>query len=183
MGKKKRMPIHLKAYEVRYKISQWLKQNKNVLFNVPYLCGQIGLKPDSFSDRNKVYGAIVYWRTKFISFYNKWKKAGKLKDMDRYQAWDIMLFNYNQNDAYVFLSKFDKKTKASYFIQPGFNELENMDRSRIEKQWKGIGTIINEMQIEDARLVLPDGSREPIDKLLKAGKSFDKLLPRSDLNE
>lgn len=176
MSRKRRNAVHLTAHGTRYRMSEWLYKHKNVPFNIPYLCEEIGMNPDSVSDRNKLYGSILYWRCRFKEEYDKAKKIGKLKDMDRYQAWNTMLFNFNQNDSYVFISKYDKKLKMHYFIQPSFYELEEMDRKRLNKQWKGIGTIIEEMQLEDARLVLPDGERKPISELLEAGKQINKLL-------
>lgn len=176
MNRKRRSPIHLTAHATRYRMSKWLKLNKSDYFDVPYLCEQIGMNPAFVSDRNKVYGGILYWRSRFINEYYKWKKAGKFEGKNRYDAWAVMLHNYNQNDAYVFLSKWDKKLKTRYYIQPSFYELEAMDRKRLEKQWKGIGTIIEEMMLFDARLILPSGERKPIRELLEAGKSVGELL-------
>jgi len=183
MKRRKSKPIKTKVSDISYKISKWCKlhYNDGTLFDVPMLCKQIGLNPDSRSDYNKVYSIILSWRNGFIDFYNKLKITGMLDGMNRYEAWDTMLDNYNKNDAYVFLSKYNKKEKVKYFIQPGFVELESLDKKRLEKQWKGIGTVIDEMLVFDARLILPDGSRKSVSELLKAGKKVDKLLPRNQV--
>jgi len=173
MKRKHRNAVHLTRHTLRYKASKWLKQNKNIAFNNPILTKALGLNPDSRIDTQRVYqDVIVYWRRKFIDFYYKQKKAGFLNEVDRYRAWDSMLYSYNQNDAYVFL--YDRKVKC--YLQPGFNELENMDKQRLERQWRGIGTVIEEMQLFDARLILPDGTRKPIGELLEAGRDVNRLL-------
>ena len=55
-----------------------------------------------------------------------------------------------------------------------------MDIKRIDKQWKGIKTVIEDMQTVGARLVLSDGSREPVTKFLKASRKVDSLLSHDD---
>jgi len=180
MKRKKRNPVNLKANTLRYQISKWCKTHKDEAFNVPILTEELGLNPDSFSDRNNVYRCILYWREKFKDFYEKQKRIGTIDNMNRYEAWDTMLYNYNQNDAYVFLSKYDKELRCHYFVQPGFDMLENMDKRRLNKQWKGIKTVIEEMQLQDARLILSDGSRQPITELLEAGKNVTELLGEGD---
>jgi len=176
MKRKKRNPVNLKTNLLRYKISEWCSKHKDELFNVPLLTKELGLNPDSFSDRNQVYSCILYWRNKFKEFYEKQKKIGTIDNMNRYEAWDTMLYNYNLNDAYVFLSRYDKEMNCYYFVQPGFDMLENMDKRRLNKQWKGIQTVIEEMQLQDARLILSDGSRKPINELLEAGEHVSELL-------
>jgi len=168
----------VRADDFSLKMSKWcrLHYNDGTLFNVPSLCEELGMNPDSRTDYQKIYGVIKSWRDGFISKYNKMKEAGALNDMTRYEAWDIMLHNYNKNDAYVFLSIYDKEGDCRYFIQPSFLDLEDMDKKRLERQWNGIMTVIKEMQILDARLVLPDGSRKPITELLEAGNDVNKLL-------
>jgi hypothetical protein len=174
---KKRNIVGLQEHPLRFKASEWLRKNFDEPFNIPILTEGLGLDSESRTDTSNVYHTVIlYWRKKFIEFYKKQRKLEKLKDMDRYRAWDTMLYNYNQNDAYVFLYK----RKTGSFIQPSFHELENMDRKRLNRQWKGIGTVIEEMQIMDARLMLPDGSTKSIDELLEAGKDVDKLLPKGE---
>lgn len=183
MGRRKRCPVNLNGRLLRYKASEWLRKNKGLLFNVPILCEELGFDPDNRHHYAKVYqGVIVYWRKKFLEFFEKSKKTGKLEGKNRYKAWECMIRNYNQNDAYVFLSKFDKKYRVKYFVQPGFDMLENMDRKRLERQWKGIGSIVDEMQMEDARLVLPDGTRKPVQELIEASKKINDLLIESKKN-
>lgn len=184
MKGRKRKPIKTKASDVSYKMSKWcrLHYKDGTLFNVPMLCEELGLNPDSRSDYNKVYSVILSWRNGLIDYYNKQKTIGTLIGMDRYEAWDVMLGNYNKNDAYVFLSTHDKETNIKYFIQPSFDMLENMDIKRIEKQWKGIKTMLEEMQTVGAQLKLSDGSRQPVTKLLKAGRKVDSLLSHGDKN-
>jgi len=173
MKKKKRNAVGLVSNPVRYKASVWLYNNKDTAFNNPILTEAVGLDPMSRNDCNKVYQDVIcYWRNGFIEYYKNMKKAGRLEGYDCYQAWDNMLYNYNQNDAYVFL--YDRKLGC--YLQPGFKELENMDRKRLERQWHGIGTVIEEMQLFDASLVLSSGERVPIKELLKAGKKVDGLL-------
>ena len=176
MKKRKRNAIGITYNPIRSKISRWCYNNKNELFNIPILTDEIGLDSNNYNDRTKVYNHIVYWRNKFKDFYFKQKKAGVIDDMNRYEAWDTMLYNYNQNDAYVFLSKYDTENRCHYFVQPGFDMLENMDKQRLNKQWKGIQTIMDEMKLEDARLILSDGTRKPISDLLEAGKNVGELL-------
>jgi len=175
--RKKRSAVHLTRHMLRYKASQWLKQNKNVPFNIPILTEALGLDPYSRVDVARVYqDVILYWRKKFIEFYFKQKKAGFLDKLNCYESWDMLLYNYNQNDAYVFL--FDRGLNC--YLQPGFKELENMDKQRLNRQWKGIHTVIDEMSLFNAKLVLPDGSRKPVSDLLNAGKDVDKLLPHGE---
>ena len=164
MSRRHRNAIHMTGRMIRYQVSDWLKHNKNTGFNVPFLCSELGLNPDSRSDCNKIYsGCILYWRNNFVKKYKEWKKVGKLSGMDRHEAWRIMLYNFNQNDAYVFLSRWDRKLNGKYYYQPlSLSELEKMDRARLDKQWKSLGTIIDEMGLMEAKLVLPDGSRKPI---------------------
>lgn len=171
MRKKKRVPQKVKGTQVGYKISKWLHNNKNIAFNIPFLTEEIGMKPDSRKDCSYVYNVLLRWRKAFIESYQKYKRAGQLDGMDRYEAWDTMLFNFNQNDMYVFL--FDKKTGS--FLQPSFDILEKMDKKRLQKQWKGINTVIEEMIIEDARLLTEHGIKSPID-LLRGGKKITELL-------
>jgi len=178
MKRKKRSPIKIRSNNIRYDMSKWCRRHHKdgTLFNIPLLCNELGLNPDSRTDYNKVYGNIVSWRKGFIETYKKWKKLGLLDDMDKYEAWNTMLSNYNKNDAYVFLSEYDTDVQVHYFIQPSFHKIERMDMSRLEKQWKGIKTIVEEMQTYDAQLVLTSGDRESVTKLLKASKNVDKLL-------
>lgn len=159
-------------------MSKWCKihYNDGTLFDVPFLCKELGMNPDSRSDYNSVYNAIKYWRTEFINFYTMKKKIGFIDGMNRYEAWNIMLDNYNKNDSYVFLGEYDKSSGCYYFIQPNFDKLESMDRRRLIRQWKGIGTVIDEMITVDARLVLSDGSYKPVKKLLESGKDVTKML-------
>ena len=173
MSRKKRNAINLTKHSLRYKASEWLHENKGVPFNNPILTEEVGLDPYSRIDTARVYqDVILYWRRKFIEFYYKHKEAGLLDGVDAYASWDLLLYNYNQNDAYVFL--FDRKMKQ--YIQPGFDELEVMDKKRLNRQWKGINTVIDEMKLFKAQLILSDGSKKPVTDLLKAGKSVDKLL-------
>jgi len=175
VNKKHRNAVHLTRHTLRYKASQWLKLNKDIAFNNPILTEAVGLDPYSRIDTSRVYQDVIcYWRKRFIQDYYKWKKAGQLDGLDRYRAWDLLLYNYNQNDAYVFL--YDPKLKC--YLQPGFDELEKMDKRRLDRQWKGIGTVIEEMQLFEARLILPDGTRKPIGELLEAGHDFNNLLTR-----
>ena len=142
---------------------------------------ELGMDPDSRSDCSEVYNSLKYWRDNGIKQFKKWEAVGIIpKDRERYTRWDIFLYNYNQNDAYIFL--YDNENK--YYIQPGFDELERMDKKRLQRQWKGIGTVIEEMIIYDNRL-LTDGIQVPITELLDAGKQVDSLLDqhKGDLNE
>ena len=182
MKGRKRKPIRTRVSDTSFNMSKWcrLHYKDGTIFNVPMLCNELGMNPDSRSDYNKVYGVILSWRNGLIDYYNKQKKIGMLDGMNRYEAWDVMLNNYNKNDAYVFLSQYDKTANIKYFIQPSFDMLENMDIKRIEKQWRGIKTVLEEMQTVDAQLKLPDGSRQPVTKLLKAGKKVDTLLSHGD---
>lgn len=137
------------------------------------LTQELGFNPEYRIHYVRVYQDVIcYWRKKFIEFYHKQKQANLLKDIDRYSAWDLLLYNYNQNDAYVFL--YDRKAKC--YIQPDFKELENIDKNRLEKQWKGICSVIEEMQLFQADLVLSDGSRKPIGDLLEAGREVNNIL-------
>ena len=178
MKRRKRNPVKVRSTAIGFKISKWCKlhYNDETLFNIPILCEELGLNPDSRKDYNKVYNEIKIQRNGLILLYKKWKKLGKLKGMNCYVAWNIMLKNYNQNDKYVFLSKYDKKIKCNYYIQPSFYELEEMDRNRLNNQWKGIISVMDEMKTVGAQLVLSDGKREPVENLLKAGKKVDNLL-------
>jgi len=177
MGKKRRGTVPLRKNNLRYAASKWLKEHKNEPFNSPYLTEQLGLNPISRIDCSKIYQDVIsYWRKKFIDEYRKYKKDGKLYGLTRYEAWDVMLDNYNKNDAYVFLSDYDPDAKVHYFTQPSFHKVERMDMDRLEKQWRGIKTVVEEMQTYDAQLVLSDGKREPVSSLLKAGRRIDGLL-------
>jgi len=177
MSRKYRSNVHLRGSYIRYQISTWLRRNKNVGFNVPFLCDQLGLNPDSVNDRRKVYGCILYWRNHFISDYRKEKKAGMFDGMDRHEAFRTAMLNFNRNDAYVFLSKWDRKSRGKYYYQPlSLAELENMDRARLINQWKGLVSVMDEMRLEEADFVLTDGTRTPISNLLDAGKKVDRLL-------
>jgi len=178
MKRKKRSAVKIRPSKLRYDISKWCKLHykDGTLFNVPMLCDELGLDPDSRKDYNNVYGVILSWRNGLIDYYNKQKTIGMLIGMNRYEAWDTMLDNYNKNDAYAFLSRYDKESKVKYFIQPSFDELESMDIKRIDKQWKGIKTVLEEMQTYDAQLVLSDGERKPVSSFLKASKRIDGLL-------
>jgi hypothetical protein len=169
--RKRRSPIHLTPNLLRFKASEWCKKNKNIAFDVPYFAKQLGLNPDSRSDYIKAYNIILYWRNKFIKFYYKNKKAGLLDNLNANTAWDLLLYNYNQNDAYVFL--FNRS--MGYFIQPDFSELEKLDKERLEKQWQGIKTVIDEMCIYDATLLV-GGTQKHINELISAGKQVDMLL-------
>jgi hypothetical protein len=175
MNRRRRNGVHLTRHALRYKASKWLKLNKNVAFNNPILTEVVGLDPFSRIDTSRVYqDVIVYWRKKFIDYYYKQKEAGLLDNLDSNTAWDILILNYNQNDSYVFL--YDRK--LGYYIQPSFDELEKIDKKRLEHQWKGICTVINEMQLFNARL-LTNGIQKPVGELIEAGKSFDNLLTKS----
>lgn len=177
MGRRKRSPIELPYHPLRAKASKWLHDNKNVAFNNPILTEAIGLNPESRSDTQAVYQTVICsWRKHFIDLYKKWKKAGLLDGKNPNDAWDIMTYNFNQNDAYIFL--YDRET--GYYKQPDFSEIETMDRGRLEKQWKGIGTVIDEMMVCNAQLILSDGTRKPITDLLKAGTKVDRLLDRHE---
>lgn len=183
MGIRKRMPVKLRANNLRYKTSDWCKRNKDTPFDTPLLAKELGMDPDSRSDCSELYNSVIkYWRDKGIEQFKKWDSLGIIpKDRDRYTRWDIFLYNYNQNDAYIFL--FDNENK--YYVQPGFDELERMDKKRLQRQWKGIGTVIEEMIAYDNRLLI-DGSQMPITELLNAGKEVDALLDHhkgSGLNE
>lgn len=171
--KRKRMPVALRMNNLRYKVSSWCKQNKDVPFDTPLLAKELGMNPDSRTDCAEIYNSVIkYWRDKGIETFKKWMDVGVIpKDKDRYVRWDIFLYNYNQNDAYIFL--YDNNN--GYYIQPGFDELERMDKKRLQHQWNGILTIIDEMITYDNRLLI-DGVQRPVTDLLKAGKEMDGLL-------
>lgn len=173
MGRKRRGTVPLRKHNLRFTASKWLKEHKDTPFNNPYLTEQLGLNPILRTDCSKVYQDVIsYWRKKFIDEYRKYKKDGKLDGLNRYDAWDVMLYNYNQNDAYVFL--FDRSTGS--YVQPDFDELEEMDKFRLEQKWKGITSIISEMQLVDAQLIIPSGEKRPVSELLNASKKVGKLL-------
>ena len=177
MSRKKRSTVHLRGNSIRYEVSKWLRHNKDTLFDVPYLCHELGLNPDSVTDRRKVYGCILYWRNKFTETYDQKKLLGELDGKTPEDAWEHMIYNFNQNDAYFFLSTKDKETHTDYFFQPlAFAELEEMDGKRLRKQWAGSPRVMSEMKLMGVNLVLPDGSRMPISDLLDAGKNMDRLL-------
>ena len=173
MGKKKRHPIKMRNNLIRNRASEWLRKNKGVYFNTPFLVEQLGLNPDNKKHYDSVYSTVIcYWRNHFIKYYKECKKNGDLEGLDRYKAWTVMLYNFNMNDAYVFLFE----PKKGYYIQPSFAELEEMDKVRLQKQWKGILTVIDEMQTIDANVLLDSGKEIPVKDLLKAGKKVDNLL-------
>ena len=184
MKRRKRTPIKIKPNDLRYRMSKWCKLHykDGTLFDIPLLCKELKLNPDSRNDYNKVYSNILSWRNGFIEKYKEYKTAGQLIGLNKYEAWDTMLDNYNKNDAYIFLSKYDPDAKVHCFIQPSFHEIERMDMNRLEKQWRGIKTVVEEMHVYDAQLVLSDGKRKPVDTLLKAGKKVDGLLGEKDAN-
>lgn len=177
MGKRKRMPMNLRKNNLRFQVSSWCKQNKDIPFNVPYLAKELGKDPDSRNDCAEIYNSVIkYWRDKGIETFKKWIAVGVIPpDKDRYIRWDVFLYNYNQNDAYIFL--YDSQNK--YYIQPGFDELERMDKKRLQHQWNGILTVIDEMITYDNRLLI-DGIQKPITDLLKAGQDVNKLLGEGD---
>lgn len=167
------MPMKLRMNNLRYKASEWCKRNRDTPFDTPMLAQALGMDPDSRSDCSRVYTSIIkYWRDEAIIQFRKWVKVGIIPlDKDRYSRWDIFLYNYNQNDAYIFL--FDTKNK--YYIQPSLDELERMDKKRLQRQWQGILTVIDEMKTYDNRLLL-DGVQKPITELIEAGRGVDLLL-------
>jgi hypothetical protein len=169
------MPMTLRANDLRYKVSEWCKRNTGVSFDVPFLAKELGMNPDSRADCAKVYSVIKYWRDKGIETFKHWVAIGIIPPGEtRYIRWDVFLLNYNRNDAYIFLYDYDNE----YYIQPGFDELERMDKKRLQHQWNGILTIIDEMQVYDTRLLI-DGTQKPVTELLKAGKNVDMLLGKN----
>ena len=169
----------LRSNPIRYKASEWMRRNKDEPFTIPLLTEYLGLNPDSRKDTAMVYqDVILYWRKKALEYYNVLKKLGYLDNVNHYEAWDILLYNYNQSDAYVFLFDDDR----SSYIQPNMKELEEMDRERIKKQWDGILSVMDEMKVEDA-LFLTDGVQLPVAELEQAGKKFDGLLGEAKEDE
>jgi len=162
----------LKSNPVRFKASKWMRINKDEPFTIPLLTEYLGYNPDSRHDTNMVYNdVIIYWRKKALQYYTILKKLGFLNNINHYEAWDILLYNFNQHDAYVFL--FDDE--RSSYIQPDMIKLERMDRERIKKQWNGILSIMDEMKETEA-LFLTDGVQRPVAELEQAGKKFNGLL-------
>lgn len=169
----------IRSNPVRFKASKWCRLNKNEPFTIPLLTQYLGYNPDSRHDTNMVYTDVVlYWRNKAIEYYDVLKKYGLLNNMDHYQAWDVLLENYNNNDAYVFL--YDDN-RGSY-IQPDMDELEQMDRKRLKKQWGGILSVMDEMKKIEA-LFLTNGIQLPVDRLQEAGQRFDGLLSNNKKEE
>ena len=170
---RRRSPVHMTRHTLRYKASSWMRKNKDLPFDTPYLTEQLGLNPDSRLDVKRVYNDVIkYWRIKALEKFKEWKEAGLFpNDKNRYEIWNNFLYNCNQNDFYVFL--YDWKLKC--FMQPDFGKLERMDKRRLEKQWKGVCSIIEEMKLYDAHLLI-NGQQKPITELLEAGKKFQKLL-------
>lgn len=168
-----RTPVHMTRNMLRFKASKWLRKNKDVSFDIPLLTQQLGLDPNYRIHYQRVYNQVIkYWRKKAIEKFREWKESGLLpSNKNRYELWDIFTFNCNQNDFYIFL--YDWKRKC--FMQPGFDKLERMDKIRLEKQWKGICSIIEEMQVYDAHLLI-NGTQKPITELIDAGKKFQNLL-------
>ena len=162
----------LRSNPVRYKASEWMHRNKDEPFTIPLLTEYLGYNPDSRKDTAMVYrDVILYWRRKALEYYTILKKLGFFNNVDHYKKWNILLENYNNSDAYVFL--FDDE-RGSY-IQPDMFKLERMDRSRIKKQWDGILNVMDEMK-EEGALFLTDGVQLPVDELERAGKKFNGLL-------
>jgi len=171
--RKKRTPVNTKSSLIRYRASSWFRRNKSSPFTVPFLTEQLGLNREKSKDVNLVYRDVIcYWRKKAIkSFIDIKKQGGFPKGKTRNEIWDIFLRNLNQNDIYVFLFDHD----CGYYVQPNFSELENLDRTRLIKQWKGIKTVLDEMDIYDARVLL-DSKPKKVEELRDTGEKFDKAL-------
>lgn len=115
-------------------------------FNIPILCEWMGLDPENAKNQRMVYHQVILiWRKMFTAWFKDLQFRKELPlDMNRYEIWDTVINNYNQNDKYLFFAK-RESTTSCYFVQPSLSEMENMDLSRIGKQLKSVITILEEM--------------------------------------
>lgn len=171
--------LRLQSADLRYKVSTvlrnhgWGKRKNPEEFNLPKLLEWLGLNydPDNIHDRQEVYQkTICYWRKHFVPVFKFWLDIGDIKGEDRFEKWEIALANYNKHDAYVLFSR--RERKNTYFIQPSFEEIEQMDHKRLNRQMKGILTILTEMKLYDARL-LP--SKREVTDMLEDSKKFEQV--------
>ena len=162
----------LRNNDLRFKASAWLRKNRNKPFDIPMLTECLNMNPDSRRDTSRIYqDVIVYWRNKAIEYYKDLRKAGYLDSVDRFYAWNILTYNYNQHDAYVFL--WDDNLRC--YMQPGLEELEIMDKRRLQKQWHGILTVMDEMKEYDAKLLI-GGVQKAVGELEEASRPVNILL-------
>ena len=170
--KKVGLKPRLRNNPLRFKASAWLRKNIGKPFDIPMLTEKLGMNPDSRHDTSRVYqDVILYWRDKAIQYYKDLRKAGYLDDLDRFYAWNVLTYNYNQHDAYVFL--FDDKLHC--YMQPDLKELEVMDKRRLQKQWSGILSVMDDMKVCEVNL-LAGGMQKPVAELEVAGKRVTALL-------
>lgn len=96
---------------------------------------------------------------------------GGIEGGNRFEKWENGLKSYNANDAFVLFSR-REKGKPPHFIQPSFAEIERIDKTRLNKQMKGIITILEEMKEFDRHLLPADRSVTP---MLEDSKKLEQV--------
>lgn len=152
----------------------WIYPKSGKSFTIPQLMIDLSLNPDSKSKYHQVYSTIKNMRKGMIDFYisnmpSLDNHGNPIKSKNRYERWDILMYNYNTGTIPSFFLLFDRKQNS--FIQPNFIQLEKMDKKRLENLAKGLVSIIEEMKEFDVRL-----EGRPAKDMLKVHEKYQKVF-------
>lgn len=146
----------------------WKYPEMGTPFTVPFLTEELGLDPESRHETNRVYTVIRSMLKQAQKHYMK--NRGYFNGENRYDNWDAFMVSLNNNDIYVFMSKREKK--QVYYIQPSFQELEQIDYDRVKKHLKSVITVIDDMTERDEKLL---SSGRPAGELLDATRTVNNV--------
>ncbi len=128
-------------------LKNYINSNPNSYATIGELCNKIGVDTRK---KYKVYNCILYWRQKFIEFYDELNKSGGLQG-DQYQKWRIAISEFDITYGVPYFS-YDKDEKK--YSVPDFYEKQETSNQRIIHWIKSGQAVLNEMAILGETLVL-----------------------------
>jgi hypothetical protein len=163
-----RIRLHNIHNYVAIQLGNWLAPRPQAEFNLDTAIRAVGYDPENRHHRMKVYNVIAYWRKKAREVWDYAIENGKIKARAFAQTWGAFLNYYNKNFKAFYLL-YDPKDKVYY--QPNFSAKERLDQKRMERQAKGLKTVLAEMVDFDESLIV---TGRPIREALQEADKFTR---------